>query len=144
MKLSEAPSSRIIRTDGELSAGVWLTRAGGTRGTAMSPTPRVPRGTITDAIYLRPHARTTLLTVGAGRLEAGAALIASWAVEPTSTPSGERALGIEPDPELRYTSRDGFAGALTYGLYLPGAAFDSTTPEAKPAHAVRARLWFVF
>ncbi|MBA3819868.1 MAG: alpha/beta fold hydrolase, partial [Deltaproteobacteria bacterium] len=58
-------------------------------------------GTVTDAIYLRPHARTTLLTAGAGRLEAAAALIASWAVEASSTPSGARGLGIELDPELR-------------------------------------------
>ncbi|HVK84162.1 MAG TPA: alpha/beta fold hydrolase [Kofleriaceae bacterium] len=107
-------------------------------------------GTVTDAIYVRPHLRTTLLTVGAGRLEASAALIASWAVEPTSTPSGARDLGIELDPELRYTSRDGFAGALTYGVLLPGAAFDNpdaltpTTLEAKAAHVLRARLWFVF
>jgi uncharacterized protein (TIGR04551 family) len=101
-------------------------------------------GTVTDAIYLRPHVRATLLTVGAGRLEANAALIASWAVEPTSTPNGTRDLGVELDPELRYTSRDGFAGALTYGVLLPGSAFDATTLEAKPAHVLRARLWFVF
>jgi len=101
-------------------------------------------GTITDAIYLRPHARVTLLTAGTGRLEAGAALIASWAVEATSTPSGDKALGLELDPELRYASRDGFAGAITYGVFLPGPAFDGTTLPAKPAHAVRARLWFVF
>jgi uncharacterized protein (TIGR04551 family) len=101
-------------------------------------------GTITDAIYVRPHARLTLMTVGTGRLEAGAALIGSWAVESTSTPSGKKSLGIEIDPELRYVSRDGFAGAVTYGVFLPGPAFDSTTLEAKPAHAVRARLWFVF
>nr|MBA3451701.1 TIGR04551 family protein [Deltaproteobacteria bacterium] len=101
-------------------------------------------GTVTDAIYLRPHARITLMTVGTGRLEASAALIASWAVEATSTPSGEKSLGIELDPELRYASRDGFAGALGYGVFLPGDAFDGTTLPAKPAHAVRARLWFVF
>ena len=101
-------------------------------------------GTITDAIYLRPHAATTLLTAGAGKLEAIAALIASWAVEPTSTPSGARALGVELDPELRYTSKDGFAAAVAYGVLLPGAGFDNTTLQAKPAQAVRARLWFVF
>ena len=101
-------------------------------------------GTITDAIYLRPHAATTLLTAGAGKLEAIAALIASWAVEPTSTPSGARARGVELDPELRYTSKDGFAAAVAYGVLLPGAGFDNTTLQAKPAQAVRARLWFVF
>jgi uncharacterized protein (TIGR04551 family) len=101
-------------------------------------------GTITDAIYLRPYARLALLEVGPGRLELGAALIASWAVEPTSTPSGERALGIELDPQLRYASRDGFAMTLDYGLLLPGAAFDGTTLQAKPAQAFRARVGFAF
>ena len=101
-------------------------------------------GTITDALYLRPHARTTLLVIGAGRLELGAALIASWAVQPTSTPSGQRPLGIEIDPELRYASRDGFAATLDYAVLLPGSAFDNTNLKAQPAQAVRARLVFQF
>jgi uncharacterized protein (TIGR04551 family) len=101
-------------------------------------------GTITDAIYLRPHIRAALLAIGTGRLEAGAALIASWAVEPTSTPSGQRALGIELDPELRYASRDGFAATLDYGVLFPGAAFDNTMLKAQPAQVIRARLAFVF
>ncbi len=101
-------------------------------------------GTVTDAIYVRPSASTTLMKVGRGRLEASAALIASWAVEKTSTPSGESALGIELDPELRYATSEGFAAAITPAVFLPGAAFDNTMLEAKPAYAVRARLWFVF
>ncbi|MBL0215981.1 MAG: alpha/beta fold hydrolase [Myxococcales bacterium] len=101
-------------------------------------------GTVTDAIYVRPHVKTTLLSAGTGKFEAIAALIASWAVEATSTPSGARALGVELDPELRFTSRDGFAISLAYGLLLPGAAFDNTTLDATAAHAVRGRIWFVF
>jgi uncharacterized protein (TIGR04551 family) len=101
-------------------------------------------GTITDAVYVRPHVRATLLTVGTGRIEALAALIASWAVEPTSTPSGERALGVELDPELRFASTDGFVANVAYGLLLPGAAFDSTNLSAKPAQALRVRVGFIF
>jgi len=101
-------------------------------------------GTITDAIYLRPHVRATLLAVGTGHLELGAALIASWAVQATSTPSGQSALGVELDPELRYASRDGFAATIDYGVLLPGAAFNNTMLEAKPAQVVRARLGFAF
>jgi uncharacterized protein (TIGR04551 family) len=103
-------------------------------------------GTITDAIYLRPHARTTLLTAGAGRLEAGAALIASWAVDASSTPGGARALGVELDPELRYASRDGFAVTLDYGVLFPGAAFDNPTAHltARTAQSLRARVVFAF
>jgi uncharacterized protein (TIGR04551 family) len=103
-------------------------------------------GTVTDAVYVRPHVRTTLTAVGGGRLEAGAALIASWAVEPTSTPSGQRALGVEIDPELRYAVRDGFAATFDYGVLFPGAAFDNPTAhlEARTAQVLRARLVFAF
>ena len=101
-------------------------------------------GTITDAVYLRPHAKMTLLEVGGGHLEAGAALIASWAVEATSTLSGQRALGIELDPELRYVSRDGFALTLDYGVLAPGAAFDNTTLKAQTAQSFRVRAGFAF
>lgn len=101
-------------------------------------------GTVTDAIYVRPHASTTLLSAGRGKLELMAALIASWAVEATSTPSGERALGVELDPELRYAHKDGFAISLAYGVLLPGAAFDSSTLEAKAAQVLRGRIWFAF
>ncbi len=101
-------------------------------------------GTITDAIYVRPHVRAALLAVGTGRLEAGAALIASWAVEPTSTPSGQRPLGVELDPELRYASRDGFGATVDYGVLFPGSGFDNTHLKAQPAQVIRARLMFVF
>ncbi len=101
-------------------------------------------GTITDAVYLRPHLRVPLMTIRSGRLELGGALVASWAVQATSTPSGKRALGIELDPQLRWASRDGFAATLDYGLLFPGAAFDSTALQAKPAQVLRARVAFVF
>ncbi len=101
-------------------------------------------GTITDAIYVRPHVRAALVEIGSSRLEAGLAAIASWAVEPTSTPSGQRMLGIELDPELRYASRDGFAATLDYGVLFPGGAFDNTNLKARPAQAIRARAVFAF
>lgn len=101
-------------------------------------------GTITDAFYLRPHARITLMQIGPGHLEAGAALIASWAVQAASTPSGASALGIEFDPELRYASRDGFALTLDYGVLAPGAAFDNTMLKAQPAQSFRVRAGFAF
>ena len=101
-------------------------------------------GTITDAFYIRPHAKVTLLEVGAGHLEAGVALIASWAIEATSTPSGKSSLGVELDPELRYASKDGFALTLDYGVLAPGAAFDNTNLKAQPAQSLRVRAGFAF
>jgi len=101
-------------------------------------------GTVTDAFYVRPHARATLLSIGSGKLEAVAALIASWAVQPSSTPSGKRPLGVELDPELRYATRDGFVINFAYGLLLPGAGFDGSMLAAQPAHAMRLRMGFLF
>jgi uncharacterized protein (TIGR04551 family) len=101
-------------------------------------------GTVTDAIYVRPHFRATLMKVGSGKLETIAAVIASWAVERTSTPSGQRALGVELDPELRYAHKDGFAINFAYGLLFPGAAFDGSALPAKPAQCFRLRMGFAF
>jgi uncharacterized protein (TIGR04551 family) len=100
-------------------------------------------GTVTDAVYLRPHAAAVILRVGAGRLELGGAAIASWAVAPESTPSGARFLGVELDPQLRYVSPDGLAGTLDYAVLVPGGAFDGTM-SAKPAQAIRLRLGYRF
>jgi hypothetical protein len=70
-------------------------------------------------------------------------VIASWAVQAASTPSGDRALGLEIDPELRYASRDGFAATVDYGVLLPGAGFDGTL-AARAAQVLRVRLGFQF
>ncbi|HJL01528.1 MAG TPA: TIGR04551 family protein [Polyangiaceae bacterium LLY-WYZ-15_(1-7)] len=103
-------------------------------------------GTVTDAIYLRPHARVTLAQVGPGRLDASLAVIASWAAEPSSTPNGERTLGLELDPTLAYVTRDGFLFAAEYAFFLPGAAFDNAAAglSAKPAQLMRFRLGFMY
>jgi uncharacterized protein (TIGR04551 family) len=101
-------------------------------------------GTVTDAIYMRPHARLAR-ALGPGRVSLSVAVIASWAAEANSTPSGERFLGIELDPTLRYQAQ-GFIANLDYALLMPGAAFDNPvmgiSPE--PAQLVRMRLEYVF
>jgi uncharacterized protein (TIGR04551 family) len=97
-------------------------------------------GTVTDAAYLRPHLAIALLQLGHANLELDTAAIASWAMEPDSTPSGSRALGFELDPGLVYISRDGFRAALEYAAFFPGAAF---TP-ASTAQSLRLRLGYVF
>jgi uncharacterized protein (TIGR04551 family) len=103
-------------------------------------------GTVTDAIYLRPHVKTTLLDLGRGHVELGAALISSWSVYASSTPNDQRFLGTELDPELRYASRDGFAATLDYAVFFPGAAFDNPADHltAHTAQALRVRLGFAF
>ena len=100
-------------------------------------------GTVTDAAYLRPHTRLELADLGHARLEASVAVIASWAMSPTSTPSGAQFLGVEVDPSLTYRG-DSFRVALDYAALAPGAAFDNpeTGATASAAQLVRLRLGF--
>lgn len=100
-------------------------------------------GTVTDAAYVRPHAAVTLGDLGHARLRLTLAVIASWAMAPTSTPSGARHLGVEVDPSLVYHS-DSFRLALDYAALAPGAAFDhpTTGATARAAQLVRLRLGF--
>ena len=103
-------------------------------------------GTVTDAMYVRPHARVRLANLRYARLDAALAAIASWAAEPNSTPSGARRLGLELDPSLYFVTRDGFRVALDGGLFLPGPAFDNPAAglRARAASLVRVRLGYFF
>jgi uncharacterized protein (TIGR04551 family) len=110
----------------------------------FSPNYRVDRilfhqiiGTVTDAVYVRPHARVRIADIGPGTLGASLAAVASWAVEPTSTPSGKRALGVELDSTLTYRTPDGFLTSLAYAVFSPGAGFDNATMNA-PAHTAQS------
>jgi uncharacterized protein (TIGR04551 family) len=102
-------------------------------------------GTVTDAIYLRPHLRLNVSDAGPGRFSLSAAAILSWAVQATSTPSGARHLGVELDPSLEYAA-EGFRAALDYAVLVPGAAFDNPMAglDATAAQLVRLRLGYVF
>jgi uncharacterized protein (TIGR04551 family) len=102
-------------------------------------------GTVTDAIYVRPHVRWTMARFSRGSLTASLAAIASWAAEPRSAPGGERPLGLELDPTLLYES-DGFVAALQYAALFP---FDGlSNPErglsARPAQRLRLFLGYLY
>ena len=101
-------------------------------------------GTVTDAFYIRPHARIRLAQLGPGRIELGLAAIASAAVETASTPGGARGLGMELDPTLAFISRNGFVASLEYAALFPLAGLDNPTAglDAKPAQLLRLRLGF--
>jgi len=103
-------------------------------------------GTVTDAVYVRPHARVRVFRLGPGTMTASLAAIASWAVQPASTPNNSNSLGIEFDPTLTYRHKDGFAAALEHGVFLPGAAFDNPSQglSARPAQVFRVRLLYAF
>jgi uncharacterized protein (TIGR04551 family) len=103
-------------------------------------------GTVTDAVYVRPHLRLRILDIGPGHLSAGLAAVASWALYASSTPGGSHALGVEIDPTLAYETDFGFDAVLEYGLLVPLAGLDNVTDNlaAKPAQLVRLRLSYGF
>ena len=91
-------------------------------------------GTVTDAAYVRPRVEWTIGDPKRGALTMELAAVLSFAMEPTSTPSGERGLGVEIDPTIRYEN-GAFRAQAYYALLLPGAAFDNPAAglTARPA-----------
>ena len=103
-------------------------------------------GTVTDAVYVRPHVKLRLASSSSGALSAELAGITSWAVYATSTPGGQHALGTELDPTLAYVAKDGFRVSLEHGVFFPGAGFDNTQQRlpARTAQVFRVRMMFRF
>ena len=102
-------------------------------------------GTVTDAVYARPHARVRITRARSAELSANVALVASRAVEANSTPSGKAPLGVELDPSLVFETHS-FLAALDYAVLFPLAGFDNTisSQTAKPAQLIRLRLNYLF
>jgi uncharacterized protein (TIGR04551 family) len=103
-------------------------------------------GTVTDAVYIRPHIRATLVDLGPAKLEASLAGVVSFAVEATSAPGGKSPLGIELDPTLAYKSKDGFSAALEHAVLFPlaGLSNNELHLDAKPAQLLRLRVMYAF
>ncbi len=103
-------------------------------------------GGVTDAIYIRPHMRHRLCTLGEGELGIQLFGIFSFAAEPSSTPGLKAPLGVELDPSLTYKSGDNFSAALDYALLLPLKGLDH--PEAglvaQTAHLLKIKLSYLF
>jgi uncharacterized protein (TIGR04551 family) len=103
-------------------------------------------GTVTDAVYARPHVKLRLFQTTSGAVTASLAAIASFAMFASSTPGGKRPLGVELDPTIAYEGKDGLAVALEHAILFPLAGLDNTAANlaAKPAQLVRLRLAYRF
>lgn len=103
-------------------------------------------GTVTDAMYLRPHAQWEFADAGPGSFYAKVAAPVSWAVEPRSAPGGQRPLGWEVDPSLIYENTRGFFVALDYGVLFPFSGLDNRAEEitAKPAQLLKLTAMYEF
>jgi uncharacterized protein (TIGR04551 family) len=98
-------------------------------------------GTITDAIYVRPHLRWEIATIGPGTLHFDFAGVMSWAADSASTPGGTQALGIELDPSLEYQTRDGFGIGVDYAVLFPLSGLDNGVAGISAAPAQLTRFW---
>ncbi|MDX9720198.1 MAG: TIGR04551 family protein [Myxococcota bacterium] len=103
-------------------------------------------GTVTDAVYIRPHLDWRIADLGPSALTASLFAVASMAVEPNSTPGGERPLALELDPTIAYGSDDGFRAALEYAVLIPFSGLDNrlSGQSASAAQMLRLRLHYVF
>lgn len=103
-------------------------------------------GTVTDAIYLRPHMRWDVLRATPGKLTLRLAANASRSVFASSTPGGKTPLGVELDPSLDYINRDGLNIGVDYAVLFPLAGLDNVRDDlpAKPAQLARLRLRYAF
>ncbi len=95
-------------------------------------------GTVTDAFYARPMVQWQPLD----GVTLDGALIASLALEPTSTPSGKQPLGVELNLGVTYSMHYGFEARVQYGVLFPLAGLDNLRLgyDAEPAHALHALL----
>ena len=95
-------------------------------------------GTVTDAFYFRPRVRVDAWKGRHHKLELALAAVSSFAFRPESAPGGERPLGLEIDPTIRYTSDVGFEAALEQATLVPFSGLDN---RALGLRARVAQLW---
>jgi uncharacterized protein (TIGR04551 family) len=103
-------------------------------------------GTVTNAIYLRPHIRWNIVRLGTSALTASLTGVASFAAQAIGAPGGKSPLGIELDPTLSYGAKDGFGAALEHAILFPLAGLDNPQLglRAQPAQLIRLRLTYSF
>lgn len=103
-------------------------------------------GTVTDAIYIKPHLEWELAKAGPGILKLHQGLVYSMAMEGNSTPSGEQPLGLEWDPSIEYVSTDGMGFQVDYAILFPLDGLENTIEglNARPAQLIRTHLRYRF
>jgi uncharacterized protein (TIGR04551 family) len=103
-------------------------------------------GTVTNAVYVRPHVTWKIVRLGTSALSASLAAIASFAVQSAGAPGLKSPLGVELDPTLAYGARDGFGAALEHAVLFPLSGLDNPQLglSAKPAQLIRLRLTYSF
>ena len=103
-------------------------------------------GTVTDAAYVRPHARYTAWRGHTGQLDIDLAGVFTSAIEPTSAPGQQRPLGVEIDPSVVFRTNFALSANFEPAILFPLAGLDNVAAgyDAKPAQLYRVRLQFDF
>ena len=103
-------------------------------------------GTVTDAIYLRPHLRARLYGSPSQHLFAQVAATYTRAIDASSTPGGANDLGVELHASLSWVHRRGFDVLAEYAVLFPLAGLSNPAQNlsATPAQLLRLRLAWVF
>lgn len=103
-------------------------------------------GTVTDAVYGKPWVSLRPIRSTAGTLTLSLAVISSFAMQASSTPSGAAPLGVEADSAIEWKSRDGLLVALDHAVLFPLAGLDNPAAslKAQPAQSFRLRMLYAF
>ncbi|TVR04795.1 MAG: hypothetical protein EA398_01075 [Deltaproteobacteria bacterium] len=121
-------------------------------------------GTVTNAVYANPFLAYDFFSTQEDVFGLRTDLMFAFAMDSSTTPSGEGFYGVEADLQLYY--REPRYGAdLTFGLFFPGSAFNAVpgrqrmqswrdnlgasptfvdNRSARPAAAMQARLFWAF
>jgi uncharacterized protein (TIGR04551 family) len=92
-------------------------------------------GQVTDAVYVKPTVRLGPFGSTYHHFIADVSLIDSNAMFVSSTPGGDRHLGLELDLQARYRYEAGFEINFGYGVLFPGAGFRNVTLNLDPQPA---------
>lgn len=103
-------------------------------------------GTVTDAVYVKPHLSYDLVRDIGGKLSVGLAAVISTTPTIESAPGGANYLGVEIDPTISYISDVGFRADLEQATFVPGPGLDNVELglPATPAQLWRLRLTYAY
>ena len=99
-------------------------------------------GAVTNAIYVRPHARLRLFRIATGEASVQVAAVSSWAAAANSTPSGNRGSAWRSIRAWFSRARTASYTAIDYAALVPFSGFDNPAEglKAQSAQSIRARI----
>ena len=99
-------------------------------------------GRVTDAVYIKPTLRAGPFGNAQHKITFDLSVIDSTSLFASTPPGQNKRLGTEVDLSVRYRLELGFEALLSYGVFVPGAAFNNLELglDARPAQVFEAIL----